>query len=233
MKHALSILVALLPATASADDAAPARPYGSLGVTSDLTLSGPRPRQRFGADVTVFVRSVLPADSALRVLKPARALWETPAFPWWIVAVAAAIAALALWWWWRRRRRAPQVAWPTLEPFVRAQLEFDRLDAMGLVEAGERTRYVTLAVEVLRDYLVSRYPDARLALTSRGLVAALRRRDAVPIDALSRTLHEADLAKFAGVGLTDERARTVAREARGVVALHAEHHQEGRVRQRA
>lgn len=32
--------------------------------------------------IDVFVRSVLPADSALRVPKPARPLWETRPFPW-------------------------------------------------------------------------------------------------------------------------------------------------------
>src|SRR3954463_15193523 len=55
---------------------------------------------------SVFVRSVLPADTAQRVPKPPRALFEFGAFPWWLWAlIAAAIFGLGLllWWWWRRR----------------------------------------------------------------------------------------------------------------------------------
>lgn len=169
------------------------------------------------AAIQVFVRSVLPADSTLRVPKPARPLWETKAFPWWLLAllIAAIAIGLALWWWLRRRRRPPAPV--VVDPYVRAQKEFNRLEAMGLVDAGERTRFVALAVEVLRDYLAARYPDASLALTSRELVNMMRRQPTVPLEQLSRVLHEADLAKFAGWALTEERARNLAREARNLV----------------
>jgi hypothetical protein len=167
--------------------------------------------------IQVFVRSVLPADSALRVPKPARPRWETKAFPWWILAaILAAIAtALGIWWWMRRRRR-PQPA-VVVDPYVRAQKEFTRLEAMGLVDAGERTRFVALAVEVLRDYLVARHPAASLALTSRELAMALRQQPTVPLEQLMRVLHEADLAKFAKWTLTEDRARNLARDARQIV----------------
>ena len=167
--------------------------------------------------IDVFVRSVLPADSALRVPKPARPLWEVSPFPWWIVALIAVALALAWWWWLRRRRRQAAPAIVHINPYQRAQREFDRIEALGLVDAGERTRFVTLAVEVLRDYLAARYPEALLALTSRELIAAMRRCHAVPADALARALHESDLAKFAGVGLTPERARALSRETRAIV----------------
>jgi hypothetical protein len=168
-------------------------------------------------NVAVFVRSVLPADSTLRVPKPARPLWEIKAFPWWILAALAAAIALGLliWWWLRRRRRPPAPV--IIDPYVRALKEFTRLEAMGLVDAGERTRFVALAVEVLRDYLVARYPDASLALTSRELIAALRHHSHVPMEHFARVLHEADLAKFARWTLTEERARNLAREARAIV----------------
>lgn len=169
------------------------------------------------ANLTVFVRTVLPADSTLRVPKPARPLWEIKPFPWWILAaILAAIAiGIAIWWWMRRRRRAAPVV--IVDPYVRAQKEFTRLEAMGLVDAGERTRFVALAVEVLRDYLAARYSEAELSLTSRELVAALRRSPAIPNEQLSRVLHEADLAKFARWSLTEERARNLAREAKNIV----------------
>jgi hypothetical protein len=165
----------------------------------------------------VFVRSVLPADSAQRVPKPARPLWEPRMFPWWLLAlVLAAIAIGVLVWWWLKRRRRPKAAAP-VDPYVRAQREFNRLETMGLVDAGERTRFVALAVEVLRDYLASRHGEASLALTSRELVNALRRRATIPHEQLMRVLHEADLAKFAAFSLTEDRARSLARDARGIV----------------
>lgn len=168
-------------------------------------------------NITVFVRTVLPADSALRVPKPARPLWETKAFPWWLVALllAAIAVAIAIWWWMRRRRRPKPVV--LIDPYVRAQKEFTRLESMGLVDAGERTRFVALAVEVLRDYLLARHPDASLALTSRELAAVMRSHPTVPLEQLTRVLHETDLAKFARWGLTEERARNLAREARAIV----------------
>jgi hypothetical protein len=168
-------------------------------------------------DVRVFVRTVLPVDSAQRVPKPARPLWEPKGFPWWLVAllVAALIIGLGIWWWMRRRRRPrPPVI---VDPYVRAQREFARIEAMGLVEAHERTRFVALVVEVVRDYLAARYPEASLALTSREMVALLRRYPAVPVEQLARILHEADLAKFAAWSLSEDRARALARDARDVV----------------
>lgn len=189
---------------------------GNITVTSSLANNrGNRPIDV--ASVEIFVRSVLPADSALRVPKPARPIWETKAFPWWILAVIAAIIALGLLiWWWMRRRRRPRPA-IVIDPYIRAQKEFTRLEAMGLVDAGERTRFVALVVEVLRDYIAARFPDGSLALTSRELVAATRRHPTVPIEQLSRVLHEADLAKFAAFALTEDRARALARDARKIV----------------
>jgi hypothetical protein len=167
--------------------------------------------------IDVIVRSVLPADSALRVPKPARPLFEARPFPWWLLALllAALATALGIWWWIRRRRRprAPVI----VDPYARAVREFNRIEAMGLVDAGERTRFVALVVEVLRDYIAARYPDATLALTSRELVAVMRRRPNVPLEQLSRVLHEADLAKFAGWSLSEERARNLARDARSII----------------
>ena len=169
------------------------------------------------ASVQVFVRSVLPADSAQRVPKPARPLWEVPAFPWWLLAALLAAIAIGLGiWWWMRRRKRPRPVIP-VDPYIRAQKEFTRLEAMGLVDAGERTRFVALVVEVLRDYLAARYPDASLALTSREVVGVMRRHPHVSSEPLSRVLHEADLAKFAAFALSEDRARGLARDARSIV----------------
>jgi hypothetical protein len=167
---------------------------------------------------SVFVKSILPADSAQRIPKPPRALFEFSIFPWWIWAlIAAAIIALGLliWWWLRRRRRPPVVV--VIDPFAHAESEFKRIEALGLVEAGERGRYVTLMVEVLRDYLAARYSAATLSLTTTELQRAVRELPFVPQDRLLRLLTEADLVKFARRPVSSDRARELGREAHAIV----------------
>lgn len=166
----------------------------------------------------VFVASVLPADTAQRVPKPPRPLYEFAAPMWWLWLALAAVAVLILlfWWWWRRRKRGRPVAVP--DPFARAEREFARIQALRLIEAGERGRYVTLVVEVLRDYLAARYKKAPLSLTSTELLAVLRGERAVPNDQLMRILTETDLIKFARRPVTAERAHEIGREARAIVA---------------
>src|SRR5262249_35412851 len=86
----------------------------------------------------VLVSSVLPADTALRVPKPARPLVDFAASLWWLWALLAALALLLLllWWWWRRRRRGrPAVV---VDPFAHAEREFIRIEELRLVDAGER-----------------------------------------------------------------------------------------------
>jgi hypothetical protein len=189
---------------------------GNVGVALEDVADG-RDRPIDLASLRVFVRSVLPADSSLRVPKPARPLWEEKGFPWWLLALVLGLVAVGIfaWWWWRRSRRpAPEAV---IDPYDRARREFNRVETMGLLDAGERTRFAALVVEVMRDYLAARYDDARLALTSRELVGVLRRTPAVPIEQLTRLLHEADLVKFANWTLTEDRARSLARDARAVV----------------
>ena len=175
------------------------------------------------AKYTVFVRSVLPQDSAQRVPKPPRALFESSVFPWWIwalIAAAAIAVGVLVWWWWRRRRTG--VAAVAIDPYVRATTEFQRIEALGLVDAGERARYVTLMIEVVRDYLAARYAaEAALSLTSSELQRSTMHLPHVPQDRLTRLLTEADLIKFARRAVSGDRARELGREARTIV--DAEH----------
>jgi hypothetical protein len=166
---------------------------------------------------SVFVASVLPADSAQRVPKPPRSLFLFGAAMWWLWALLVAVTLLlfALWWWWRRRRRQAPV--PAVDPYEQAEREFARIDKLGLIAAGERGRYVALVAEVLRDYLAARYEVAPLSLTSTELLAALRGRPAVPYERLLRFLAETDLIKFARRPVSPQLARDLGREARALV----------------
>lgn len=184
-----------------------------------VVVRTPEGEQRLSlADARVFVRSVLPADSAQRVPKPARAPIEFPR-PWWhwllLALVVLALLGVLLWWLWRRRRRAA-AAPMEVDPYQVAEREFARVEAMGLLDAGERGRFVALMVEVLRDYLAAREPGAEQSLTSTELLLALRQRRTVPTERLARVLAEADLIKFARKPVTPERARELAREARAI-----------------
>ncbi|HJR64461.1 MAG TPA: hypothetical protein VJ803_12220 [Gemmatimonadaceae bacterium] len=168
--------------------------------------------------VRIIVRSVLPVDTSLHDPKPARDIVPGRR-PWWhwLVAalIAVAIIGLLLWWWIRRRRR--QVAVIPVNAFVRAEQEFERIEALRLIEAGERGRHVALCIEVLRDYLAARIGAARTSHTSSELLDTLRSRPEVPLERLQRVLEEADLIKFARRPVTAERASALGRESRQIV----------------
>lgn len=167
---------------------------------------------------TVFVRSVLPADTAQRQPKPQRDIFDLTPFPWWLLAaILAALIAIGLlvWWWIRRRRRPPPEVF--VDPFEQAVAEFQRIEALGLLDAGERGRYVTLMIEVVRDYLAARYTEANLSLTSTELQYTARALPHVPGDRLTRLLTDADLIKFARRPVSTDRSRDIGREARIVV----------------
>jgi hypothetical protein len=183
-----------------------------------VTLGGAERRIALG-DVMVKVHSVLPADTTLRVPKPPRPPFDV-VVPWWQkwlpwILGALALIALLAWWWWRHRRRGGLDA-SALDAHAFAEREFARIEALGLVDAGERGRYVALMVEVLRDYLALRLPAARASLTSGELLAALSGERSVPLSRLAAILDEADLVKFARRVVTADRARELGREARAV-----------------
>jgi hypothetical protein len=192
------------------------RPLGLGDAT--VRLGGAERRVPLG-NVRVFVQSVLPTDSAApRDPKPPRALFE-PQVPWWrrwlpYIIAALLLAALLAWLWRRRRRKG---AAPAADPFAEAEAGFARVERLGLLEAGERGRYVALVVEVLRDYLARRVPDAGVSLTSSELIASVQGNAAVPVTRLAPLLAEADLVKFARLPIGTERAAALGQGARAVV----------------
>ena len=166
----------------------------------------------------LFVRSVLPADSALRVPKPVRELLAVrPPIPWWwwaLAALAALLIGLGIWWWRRRRRRA---AGPTGDPFADAEAAFVRIERLKLAEAGEPGRHAALMTDVVRRYLAGRHQSASLAQTTGELLGAIRGVATVPFDQLRRLLDDVDPVKFAAAPVTTQRARELGEMAKSIV----------------
>jgi signal transduction histidine kinase len=187
-------------------------PLGDVVVARD----GAERRISLGA-LRVQVRSVLPPDTAQHVPKPARDILAAVR-PWWhwLLAGLIALALIGLLiWWWRRRRRRPKVL--AIDAYAQAEQEFAHIEKLGLLDAGERGRYVALHVEVMRDYLAARLPLASRSHTSTELLDALRHQRLAPLDRLATLLAEADLIKFARRPVATERAREMAKTARSVV----------------
>jgi hypothetical protein len=167
------------------------------------------------AGASVFVKSVLPADTSLRIPKPARPLIVLPVINWllWAALLAAAIALILVWWAWRRWRNRPK---PPVDPYVHAQNEFARIEARHLLEDGQYAEYFTEMVDVTREYLAGRVPGVRRSDTTSELLRAMKPRDGVEAT-LPRLLDKADVVKFARGDVTLDEARQAARDLKAIV----------------
>jgi hypothetical protein len=168
-------------------------------------------------DMRVVVKSVRPSDSTGRIPKPARDVMVASPIIWpWIVG-GLLLLVLLLWLLRRRLRRRPATPTHGKDALANAKRDFARIDALELIAAGERGRYVALHVDVLREYLAARIPEAALSLTSTELLAVLRANAPVPMPRLVPVLAAADLIKYADRPVTEARARELAAETRGIV----------------
>ena len=167
------------------------------------------------AGALVFVKSVLPADTSLRVPKPPRPVIVLPVFNWllWLALLAAAIVAGLLWWAWRRYRNRPK---PPVDPYAHAQQEFARIEQRRLLEDGNYAEYYARMLDVAREYLAARVPGVRRSNTSSELLRTMQPRDGVEAD-LPRLLERGDLVKFARASVPLEEAREAALALRNIV----------------
>jgi hypothetical protein len=179
-----------------------------------VTFEGQERRPPLGG-ASVFVKSVLPADTSLRVPKPARPLIVLPVINWllWLELLAAAIAAVLLWWAWRRYRNRPK---PPVDPYARAQQEFARIEARRLLEDGQPGEYFAAMVDVVREYLAARVPGVRRSDTTSELLRAMKPRDGVEAE-LAGLLEQADLVKFARAEIDGVDAREAGLTLRAIV----------------
>jgi hypothetical protein len=176
---------------------------------------GSEERRPILSGATVFVKSVLPADTAMRVPKPPRPLIVLAVFNWWpwIALLAAIILAILVWWAWRKYRNRPKAP---VDPYVRAKREFDRIQGMNLIEGGRASLYLTLMVDVAREYLAARVPGVRRSDTTSELLFAMKPLDGVEAE-LPSLLERADLIKFARVSASENEARDAGATARAIV----------------
>jgi hypothetical protein len=191
-----------------------------LGLGDVVVRSGIVERRISLSEYTVFVRSVLPADTTLHVPKPARDVIPF-AYPWWLkwllLALGILLAALLAWWLWRVYRR-----WKNrpVHPAALAQREFHRIEKLGLPDRDEGALHVALMVDVVRNYLAARVTGVRASHTSSELVAAARAGGVLDPEwsaGLAKLLHQTDLAKFAAWRVDGARARELGADARAVV----------------
>lgn len=166
----------------------------------------------------VIVRSLLPADSAQRVPKDARAPMAPPGVLWKIVLLAALLVVGLAWYWLHRRaRRASQPPRDT-EPYAAAVASFDALDALDLPAAGEPGRHVIASVDVLRAYLARRFPDIRASLSLEEIERALADSD-LPVlpQRLTTLLRSESSLRFARADVTPEQALALGTESKAIV----------------
>jgi HAMP domain-containing protein len=163
----------------------------------------------------VFVRSVLPADTTLHDPKPPRPALASGSFDWKpvLLAALALVAALLLWrlWVWFRRRSSR-----VFDPFSRAQREFARIEALGLIAAGEAGRHAAMMSDVLREYLAGRIEEIDRSQTSSELLANAGRVH-VAAPALGELLWRTDLIKFAASDVTADESERLAASAKSIV----------------
>ena len=179
-----------------------------------VTFEGQERRPPLGG-ASVFVKSVLPADTLLRVPKSARPLIVLPVFDWllWLALLAAAIAAALAWWAWRRYRNRPK---PPVDPYAHAQQEFARIEQRHLLEDGRFDEYYAAMVDVPREYLAARIPGVRRSDTSSELLRTMQPRDGVERE-LPRLLERGDLVKFARTRVSLDEAREAGLALRAIV----------------
>lgn len=165
--------------------------------------------------VTVFVKSVLPADTALQVPRPLRDRFPVHKVNWWPWIIAAALIALGELLWatykrYREYRNRPR------DPYDVAIEEFKRVESLQLVQKGEPERHALLMAEAMRIYLSAKVPGAHLSNTPRQLadqVQTARLGD----ENVRTVLEEMELLKFAQARTSPDGAQDTGRKARAIV----------------
>lgn len=194
---------------------------GSVDIAfSDIIVRRDGAEQRFPVRfATVRIRSLLPADTAQRVPRDARAPMDVSSMPWrWWVA-AAVVLLLAFWGWRRRRSRGAAGAGPP-DPgaAVRARAAFAHLRALDFLSAGEPGRHALAHVGVARRFIGERWPTLAVPLTAQELEARLPEID-FPVlpERLVTLARRSEALAYAGGSIAASDAERVAVDAVSIV----------------
>ena len=178
----------------------------------------------------IFVRSVLPKDATARMNaqpKAPRPLFrlivivrrvarQTARDHWLILTLLALILVGLLVW--RRTRSRPDTREAALIDWAKwAKREFERIEAMHLVEKGEPEQHAILMTNVLRESLVHQFPAVRASATTRELAAVLQRESLIPATRILQLFERVDLFKFAGLDSESVEATTIGLEDEAIV----------------
>ena len=116
---------------------------------------------------------------------------------------------------WRRR---PRTMHNLPDAATLAAQELAALDGLGLIDAGEAGRYVSLLAEIVRTFLARQIPGASLAFTSTELVDTMRGDPRVPVERVRVLLADCDLVKLAQRPVSSDQACLARRDAAAVIA---------------
>jgi len=164
--------------------------------------------------VSLFVRSVLPADTSLRKPKPPRPLITLTTFDWrrWLPLLLLLLLALIGWFVWSRLRRRRALP---LDPYEHAMAEFARV-IKTYPSDRHPAEHLAGMVDVMRDYLAARVTGVRRSYTSRELLSNLvGAEETYPV--LPALLEQTDLIKFARAPATPGEAAAGGEAARTIV----------------
>lgn len=167
--------------------------------------------------LSVYVKSVLPADTSQRKPKPPRptvTLRVINWIPWAIAALVALLLAILLWFWRRKRARGAEA----LAPLSWAEREFERIERSGWIEAGEPERYAIAMADVVRRYLSLIDPALSASLTTRELALVIHGSSVLPVERLVTLFETVDPLKFAARTASRDGALAVGSEARSLVS---------------
>lgn len=164
--------------------------------------------------INLFVRSVLPKDSALWKPKPARDPITLTTFDWkkWMPLLLLLLLAILGWWMWRRYRARAGLP---LDPYERAKTEFARIEREYPADSNPNG-HLTEMVDVMRDYLAARVVGVRRSYTTVELVPRLNLQSEAQ-QRLPFLLETSDGIKFARATATPSEARSGGQTARTIV----------------
>ena len=184
---------------------------------TDIHITGPQGTGFLPLRAAVFVKSVLPADSAKRIPKPPRDRFPVTKFNWWPLILLAMVIALGELLWaiykrYRERKNAPR------DPYEVAMQEFKRIEALQLTEKGEAESHAVLMAEAMRVYLSAKVPGAHISNTPRQLAKNVHLAE-LGDDRVPEIMEEQELLKFARGRTSPAAALRLGQNAREVVEL--------------